>query len=44
MGLHNIEVPNKAQKGILKEVQFVNARFPEGFELQSDSLSYTRVL
>lgn len=39
---YNIEVAKQAAKMGFKEVQFDYVRFPEGFETQSDSLSYTR--
>lgn len=39
---YNIEVAKQAAKMGFKEIQFDYVRFPEGFETQSDSLTYTR--
>ncbi|SEK39395.1 hypothetical protein SAMN04488700_1883 [Carnobacterium iners] len=39
---YNVEVAKQAAKMGFKEIQFDYVRFPEGFETQSDSLSYTR--
>jgi hypothetical protein len=39
---YNVEVAKQAAKMGFKEVQFDYVRFPEGFENQSDNLSYTR--
>lgn len=39
---YNIEVAKQAAKMGFKEIQFDYVRFPEGFENESDSLTYTR--
>ncbi|MGX7394584.1 putative glycoside hydrolase [Carnobacterium mobile] len=39
---YNVEVAKQAAKMGFKEIQFDYVRFPEGFETQSDSLTYSR--
>lgn len=39
---YNVEVAKQAAKMGFKEIQFDYVRFPEGFENESDSLTYTR--